>query len=144
MVQQFPHSKHFLTYKHSLRVILKTFILFCSLMSHWSQCSDIYLFFLQSYASILYLRLPIQFQIYLRGFEVKHHNMINDMMLIKEMIYRPQIQLQNCMVRQVYSNVTIGFIKDAYHHIDIQGFNVYHKNRLIKVSINTENRMCWL
>lgn len=29
--------------------------------------------------------------------------------------------------------VTIGFVKDAVHHIDVQGFNVYHKNRLIKV-----------
>jgi hypothetical protein len=29
--------------------------------------------------------------------------------------------------------VTIGFVKDAKHHIDVQGFNVYHKNRLIKV-----------
>ncbi|PKI57843.1 hypothetical protein CRG98_021746 [Punica granatum] len=28
--------------------------------------------------------------------------------------------------------VTIGFVKDAHYHIDIQGFNVYHKNRLIK------------
>lgn len=28
--------------------------------------------------------------------------------------------------------VTIGFVKDAKHHIDVQGFNVYHKNRLIK------------
>lgn len=30
--------------------------------------------------------------------------------------------------------VTIGFVKDAKYHIDVQGFNVYHKNRLIKVS----------
>lgn len=30
--------------------------------------------------------------------------------------------------------VTIGFVKDAVHHIDVSGFNVYHKNRLIKVS----------
>lgn len=30
--------------------------------------------------------------------------------------------------------VTIGFVKDATAHIDVQGFNVYHKNRLIKVS----------
>lgn len=29
--------------------------------------------------------------------------------------------------------VTIGFVKDAESHIDVQGFNVYHKNRLIKV-----------
>lgn len=31
--------------------------------------------------------------------------------------------------------VTIGFVKDAKHHVDVQGFNVYHKNRLIKVSL---------
>lgn len=31
------------------------------------------------------------------------------------------------------ADVTIGFVKDAKHHVDVQGFNVYHKNRLIKV-----------
>jgi hypothetical protein len=31
------------------------------------------------------------------------------------------------------ADVTIGFVKDEKHHIDVQGFNVYHKNRLIKV-----------
>jgi hypothetical protein len=34
------------------------------------------------------------------------------------------------------ANVIIGFVKDAKHHVPIQGFNVYHRNRLIKVSIN--------
>lgn len=34
---------------------------------------------------------------------------------------------------QMAAVVTIGFVKDAKHHIDVQGFNVYHKNRLIKV-----------
>ena len=29
--------------------------------------------------------------------------------------------------------VVLGFVKDAKHHVDVQGFNVYHKNRLIKV-----------
>lgn len=29
--------------------------------------------------------------------------------------------------------VTIGFVKDAKDHVNLQGFNVYHKNRLIKV-----------
>ena len=29
--------------------------------------------------------------------------------------------------------MTMGFVKDAKYHIDVQGFNVYHKNRLIKV-----------
>lgn len=49
------------------------------------------------------------------------------------------------------ANVTIGFVKDAHYHIDIQGFNVYHKNRLIKVRIlfltsevkNAKDRMAW-
>ena len=35
--------------------------------------------------------------------------------------------------QQMTAVVTIGFVKDAKHHIDVQGFNVYHKNRLIKV-----------
>ena len=37
---------------------------------------------------------------------------------------------------QVTTNVTLGFVKDAKSHIDVQGFNVYHKNRLIKVGFN--------
>ena len=35
--------------------------------------------------------------------------------------------------KQKVAVVTIGFVKDARAHIDVQGFNVYHKNRLIKV-----------
>nr|CAE03980.3 OSJNBa0033H08.4 [Oryza sativa Japonica Group] len=88
MAKQFPNSKHFLTYRHSLR----------------------------SYASILYLRVPSFFQMILRGKEIEHHNIVTDMMLKKEMV----------------ADVTIGFVKDAKHHVDVQGFNVYHKNRLIK------------
>lgn len=45
MAQRFPHSSHFLTYRHSLR----------------------------SYVSILYLRMPPGFRIILRGQEVQHH-----------------------------------------------------------------------
>jgi hypothetical protein len=33
------------------------------------------------------------------------------------------------------ANVIIGFVKDAKDHVNIQGFNVYHKNRLIKVIV---------
>lgn len=36
---------------------------------------------------------------------------------------------------QMMASVTIGFVKDAKDHVNIQGFNVYHKNRLIKVII---------
>ncbi|KAF5932686.1 hypothetical protein HYC85_028857 [Camellia sinensis] len=105
MAKQFPNSKHFLTYRHSLR----------------------------SYASILYLRIPSSFQIILRGKDVEHHNVVNDMMMAQEITYRPQpgtdgIPKDSNMV----AVVTIGFVKDAKAHIDVQGFNVYHKNRLIK------------
>lgn len=44
---------------------------------------------LQSYASILYLRLPPGFRIILRGQDVEHHNIVNDMMLIKKLRYKP-------------------------------------------------------
>ncbi|KAJ8543441.1 hypothetical protein K7X08_005964 [Anisodus acutangulus] len=100
MAKQYPNSRHFLTYQHSLR----------------------------SYASILYLRLAPGFRIILRGKDVEHHNLVNDMMLSEEITYRPQSIGHETSV----AAVTIGFVKDAKHHIDIQGFNVYHKNRLIK------------
>ncbi|CAE6233289.1 unnamed protein product [Arabidopsis arenosa] len=105
MASQFPNSRHYLTYKHSLR----------------------------SYASILYLKIPREFRIILRGKDVEHHNIVNDMMQTEKITYRPKEGADGCAK---YSNlsavVTIGFVKDAKHHVDVQGFNVYHKNRLIK------------
>lgn len=41
--------------------------------------------------------------------------------------------LQVSCLLQMVAIVTVGFVKDARAHIDVQGFNVYHKNRLIKV-----------
>ncbi|VFQ93280.1 unnamed protein product [Cuscuta campestris] len=106
MAKTYPDSTHFLTYQHSLR----------------------------SYASILYLKLPSGFRIILRGEDVEHHNLVNDMMLSKEITYRPQpIAGEHAHKNpNLYALVNIGFAKDAKYHIDIQGFNVYHKNRLIK------------
>nr|CAB3446571.1 unnamed protein product [Digitaria exilis] len=101
---QFPNSKHFFTYRHSLR----------------------------SYASILYLRLPDNFQMILRGIEIERHNIVNDLMLKKHLNYKPTIVNGFPKDKHMATIVTIGFVKDAKHHIDIQGFNVYHKNRLIK------------
>ncbi|CAN4085495.1 unnamed protein product [Withania somnifera] len=105
MAKQYPNSRHFLTYRHSLR----------------------------SYASILYLRIAPGFRIILRGKDVEHHNIVNDMMLTQEVTYRPMpgadgVPKESNMV----ATVKIGFVKDARSHIDVQGFNVYHKNRLIK------------
>ncbi|KAG0525295.1 hypothetical protein BDA96_06G043400 [Sorghum bicolor] len=104
MAKQFPNSKHYLTYRHSLR----------------------------SYASILYLRLPTYFQMILRGKDIEHHNIVTDMMLKKEVTYRPVAPNGHPKDSNMVADVTIGFVKDAKHHIDVQGFNVYHKNRLIK------------
>ncbi|KAJ9176137.1 hypothetical protein P3X46_011482 [Hevea brasiliensis] len=106
MANQYPNSKHFLTYQHSLRI----------------------------YVSILYLRLPTGFRIILRGKEIEHHDIVNDMMEAQEIIYRPQ-HLPEGMSKKhedVVAKGMMGFVKDACHHIDVQGFNVYHKNRLIK------------
>ncbi|CAH8389946.1 unnamed protein product [Eruca vesicaria subsp. sativa] len=69
MAKTYPNSRHFLTYRHSLRVRAFMFlntVLMCEL-----KCS-------------------------------------------------------------LTTDLKLGFVKDAHHHIDIQGFNVYHKNRLIK------------
>ncbi|CAJ1937542.1 unnamed protein product, partial [Sphenostylis stenocarpa] len=106
MSKEFPNSRHFLTYRHSLR----------------------------SYASILYLRLPSSFRIILRGKDILHHNIVNDMMMSQEVTYRPQAGVDGLLPKDsnMVAVVTIGFVKDAVHHVDVSGFNVYHKNRLIK------------
>ncbi|XP_024972672.1 protein MICRORCHIDIA 7-like isoform X2 [Cynara cardunculus var. scolymus] len=105
MAQQYPNSRHFLTYRHSLR----------------------------SYASILYLRVPYGFRMILRGKDVQHHNIVNDMMMTNEVTYRPQPGVDGVPKdSNMVALVTMGFVKDAKAHIDVQGFNVYHKNRLIK------------
>lgn len=50
-----------------------------------------HLFFVpQSYVSILYLRVPPEFRIILRGRDVEHHNLVNDMMQTEKITYRPK------------------------------------------------------
>ena len=44
---------------------------------------------MQSYVSILYLRLPPNFKIILRGKEVEHHSLLDDMMMTEDKTYRP-------------------------------------------------------
>ncbi|XP_073386683.1 protein MICRORCHIDIA 7 isoform X2 [Physcomitrium patens] len=105
MAQRFPNSSHFLTYRYSLR----------------------------SYVSILYLKLPPKFRIILRGQEVQHHSLVDDLMFTQELTYRPQSGAEHVTKEtDMLAVVTIGFVKDAKDHVNIQGFNVYHKNRLIK------------
>jgi hypothetical protein len=46
---------------------------------------------LQSYASILYLALPPGFRMFLRGHEIQHHRLTDDLRFAKEMMYRPHM-----------------------------------------------------
>ncbi|KAL3631725.1 hypothetical protein CASFOL_024709 [Castilleja foliolosa] len=123
MAKKHPNSKHFLTYRHSLRVKAAAIML----------RSDLEKRVVCSYAAILYLRVPPSFRIILRGEDVEHHNIVNDMMMSQEVTYRPQPGADGIPKdSNIVAVVTVGFVKDAKAHIDVQGFNVYHKNRLIK------------
>ncbi|MCL7029337.1 hypothetical protein MKW94_021927 [Papaver nudicaule] len=82
---------------------------------------------LRSYSSILYLRRPQNFRIILRGKDVVQHNIVSDMSKIEDIKYKPKGENADMGVVG-----KMGFHKDAKAHLDIQGFNVYHRNRLIK------------
>ena len=47
--------------------------------------------FKQAYASILYLHVPDNFKIVLRGCDVEPHNIVNDLMYRECVLYKPQI-----------------------------------------------------
>ncbi|XP_062201828.1 protein MICRORCHIDIA 6-like [Phragmites australis] len=81
---------------------------------------------LRAYASILYLRVSDNFRIILRECDVEPHNIVNDLMYRECVLYKPQI----AGLTEPSVITTIGFVKGA-PDIDVQGFNVYHKNRLI-------------
>ncbi|XP_039027860.1 protein MICRORCHIDIA 6-like [Hibiscus syriacus] len=81
---------------------------------------------LRVYLSILYLRIPETFRIILRGEIVEHHNIADDLKYIEYILYKPQSagSVEGAVVS------TIGFLKEA-PRLNIHGFCVYHKNRLI-------------
>ncbi|KAK8546517.1 hypothetical protein V6N12_027297 [Hibiscus sabdariffa] len=81
---------------------------------------------LRVYLSILYLRIPETFRIVLRGEIVEHHNIADDLKYIEYILYKPQ---SSGSVEGVVVS-TIGFLKEA-PQVNIHGFCVYHKNRLI-------------
>ncbi|XP_074324436.1 protein MICRORCHIDIA 6-like isoform X2 [Apium graveolens] len=83
-------------------------------------------FSLRAYLSVLYLRLPSNFCMLLRGRVVEYHNIATDLKHPEFIVYRPQNG--RCVEGKVIT--TIGFLKEA-PHINIYGFNVYYKNRLI-------------
>ncbi|KGN63571.2 hypothetical protein Csa_013187 [Cucumis sativus] len=81
---------------------------------------------LREYLSILYLRTSENFKIVLRGRVVLHHNLADDLKYIQYILYKPHSggHVEGVVV------TTIGFLKEA-PDVNIHGFNVYHKNRLI-------------
>ncbi|XP_048136438.1 protein MICRORCHIDIA 6-like isoform X3 [Rhodamnia argentea] len=81
---------------------------------------------LRVYLSILYLQIPESFKIVLRGQNVERHNIADDLKYIEYILYRPQTA--GFVEGEVVT--TIGFLKEA-PHVNIHGFNVYYKNRLI-------------
>ncbi|KAF5190524.1 Microrchidia-like protein [Thalictrum thalictroides] len=81
---------------------------------------------LRVYLSILYLRIPKNFRIILRGRVVEHHNIANDLKFPEFILYKPQISGST----EAAVITTIGFLKDA-PQVNFHGFSVYHKNRLI-------------
>ncbi|XP_028783973.1 protein MICRORCHIDIA 6 isoform X1 [Neltuma alba] len=85
-----------------------------------------YKYSLRVYLSILYLRVPESFRIILRGQVVKPHNIADDLKFPEYILYQPNSG--GCKEGTVVT--TIGFLKEA-PHVNIHGFNVYHKNRLI-------------
>ncbi|WOL17514.1 protein MICRORCHIDIA 6 [Canna indica] len=81
---------------------------------------------LRAYISILYLRLPEKFRIILRGEVVKAHYIANDLIYRECILYRPHTN----GATEAAIMTTIGFLEGA-PKINVHGFNVYHKNRLI-------------
>ncbi|XP_004509325.1 protein MICRORCHIDIA 2-like [Cicer arietinum] len=82
---------------------------------------------LRAYVSMLYLRKFSNFKIILRGKPVDQFDITDELIHSAVVRYKPQIgTTQAAMVE-----TTIGFIKE-FISLNVTGFNVYHKNRLIK------------
>ncbi|PIA55935.1 hypothetical protein AQUCO_00700329v1 [Aquilegia coerulea] len=85
-------------------------------------------FSLRAYVSILYLRKFKDFNIILRGKPVLQHHIVDDLKYLEQITYRPQLGKAS---KEVTVRAEIGFIKEA-PHLRVSGFNIYHKNRLIR------------
>ncbi|PON71531.1 Histidine kinase-like ATPase, C-terminal domain containing protein [Parasponia andersonii] len=82
---------------------------------------------LRAYASMLYLRKFANFKIILRGKPVEQFNIADELQYRTTVAYRPQVSTMSSEAVET----TIGFIKEA-PSLNVSGFNVYHKNRLIR------------
>ncbi|XP_074316921.1 protein MICRORCHIDIA 6-like isoform X2 [Silene latifolia] len=94
-----------------------------------------YRYSLRVYMSILYLRIPPTFRILLRGVIVEHHSIARDLKYPEVIMYKPQ----TAGTKEGEVVTIIGFLKEA-PDVNIHGFNVYHKNRLILVVMYDADR----
>ncbi|XP_027345437.1 protein MICRORCHIDIA 1-like isoform X1 [Abrus precatorius] len=83
---------------------------------------------LRAYVSLLYLRKFSNFKIILRGKPVAQFDIVDELRYSEVIRYKPQ---QAVTSNEATVVTTIGFLKEA-PRINVSGFNVYHKNRLIK------------
>ncbi|KAM4117517.1 hypothetical protein ACJW30_02G130700 [Castanea mollissima] len=83
---------------------------------------------LRDYVSILYLRKFKNFSIVLRGKPVQQFNIADELQHSNVVSYKPQLGMG---AKEVTVETTIGFAKE-FPSIPVCGFNVYHKNRLIR------------
>ncbi|KAM7251729.1 hypothetical protein ACFE04_023612 [Oxalis oulophora] len=82
----------------------------------------------EAYASILYLKKFKNFTILLRGKPLEQFTIADELKLPKIVTYKPT-------GKEDFVETKIGFIKEA-PNLSVSGFNVYHKNRLIRVSFS--------
>ncbi|OAO97123.1 hypothetical protein AXX17_AT4G41430 [Arabidopsis thaliana] len=93
---------------------------------------------LRAYASMLYLKRFNNFKIILRGIPVEQFNIADELRLPETIKYNPHTTKEKAP-----TEIKVGFIKEA-PKLAVCGFNVYHKNRLIrpfwKVTMGGERR----
>jgi hypothetical protein len=82
---------------------------------------------LRAYISMLYLKKFKNFKIILRGVSVAQFNIADEFRHPETIMYKPQA----AAVDYAATGIKVGFIKEA-PKLPICGFNVYHKNRLIR------------
>ncbi|XP_054824316.1 protein MICRORCHIDIA 2-like isoform X2 [Prosopis cineraria] len=93
-----------------------------------SHISYLFHYSLRAYASMLYLRKFPNFKIILRGQPVEQFDIVEELKHSQVVTYKPQLGMAS---KEVTVMTTIGFVKEA-PSLNVSGFNVYHKNRLIK------------
>ncbi|CAH2076488.1 unnamed protein product, partial [Thlaspi arvense] len=82
---------------------------------------------LRAYASMLYLEKFKNFKIILRGIPVEQFNIADEFRYPEIIMYKPHTGT----MEQATTEIRVGFIKEA-PNFAVYGFNVYHKNRLIR------------